>query len=523
METVRINGYDVDLSSFKMSTCGEVGYAYKDGVKKFCKKFNDPVDAVDNGTLSPKLQERRKKEFQEFTARRIAINRKLREVAGMGGNIIRPESEFEYNAHWYEITEFVPNVVSEEEVPNVIENQSEDNKLKILKIAIQSLRTVHGVGIVHADLKIPNIMLVKTASNVYASKIIDFDGAFFENDVPLEGITGTLDYFSPELALYFQHEDPEEREGIVKMITTKSDIFTMGLVLHKYLTGEFPTANRLSPQLSAAAARGYIYPWQIVRDRNNDGSMNQLKVDSTRIRHKWLVALISDMLQLDYTRRPTTTEIISAMDRRAVIVDEKWPEDNIEIDADKIKSNYAGLRRVAFKGRDGNIVHCYSLIDNDGIRTLMDVNDLKNKNLAKEKAEILPPLPDDNIIWGSKLYEECIGIKPNKSRKGFYTLTYKNGNQRHVDIPLLKMLKYATPKDTPPPPPPIIPKNKTLWESDAEKYEIIEGAQMSGITFAGRCEEEPSQHLYYIDRGNNFLQRVPLSTLVMFKLVRRKS
>ena len=44
-----------------------------------------------------------------------------------------------------------------------------------------------------------------------------------------------------------------------------------------------------------------------------------------------------------------------------------------------------------------------------------------------------------------------------------------------------------------------------------------------GITFAGRCEEEPSQHLYYIDRGNNFLQRVPLSTLVMFKLVRRKS
>lgn len=307
------------------------------------------------------------------------------------------------------------------------------------------------------------------------------------------------------------------------MLTAKSDIFALGLVFHKCLTGEFPKADRLSPQLSVSASKGYIYPWQVVRDKNEDGSMNQLKVDSEKIGYKWLVALISDMLQLDYTQRPTTTEIISTMERRAVIVDEKWPEDNIKINIDKIKEEYAGLRRVEFKDKNGNIVHCYSLIDNDGIRTLMDVNDLKNKNLAKEKAEILPPLPDDNIIWGSKLYEECIGIKPNKSRKGFYTLTYKNGNQRHVDIPLLKMLKYATPKDTPPPPPPIIPKNKTLWESDAEKYEIIEGAQMSGITFAGRCEEEPSQHLYYIDRGNNFLQRVPLSTLVMFKLVRRKS
>ena len=72
---MKIDGYDIDWDSFRMSTCGEVGYAYKDGVKKFCKRFNAPVDAIDNGTLSPQLAEKRRKEFQNFAASRTEINR----------------------------------------------------------------------------------------------------------------------------------------------------------------------------------------------------------------------------------------------------------------------------------------------------------------------------------------------------------------------------------------------------------------------------------------------------------------
>ena len=379
---MKIDGYDIDWDSFRMSTCGEVGYAYKDGVKKFCKRFNAPVDAIDNGTLSPQLAEKRRKEFQNFAASRTEINRMFRKISQLGGSIVCPESEFEYNAHWYEITELLPNIVPEEEVPGIIFRQSKEDKLMILKIVAQTLRAIHSVGMVHANLKIPNILFVKTETNFYIPKIIGFDGAFFENNVPLEGIAGTLDYLSPELALYFQYDNPEERKNIVKMLTAKSDIFALGLVFHKCLTGEFPKADRLSPQLSVSASKGYIYPWQVVRDKNEDGSMNQLKVDSEKIGYKWLVALISDMLQLDYTQRPTTTEIISTMERRAVIVDEKWPEDNIKINIDKIKEEYAGLRRVEFKDKNGNIVHCYSLIDNDGIRTLMNSDDLKKQKLA---------------------------------------------------------------------------------------------------------------------------------------------
>lgn len=523
MSKIKVNGYEIDFDSFRMSTCGEVGFAYKDGVKKFCKKFNNPVDAVDNGTSSKAAQAKNRKIFQAFTARRCRINNKLREISKSGGNIIRPEAEFVYNAHWYEITEFLPDVVPEDQVAAVIKEQTDEEKLRILKIAVQSLRTVHTAGIVHADLKLPNIMLVKTTMNTYASKIIDFDGSFFEDDVPLEGITGTIDYFSPELAAYFQHEDPEERAlRDIKRLTRKSDIFTMGLVLYKYLTGEFPQANHLSESLRQRENR-YIYPWQIVRDRNKDGSFNQLRIDSGKIKYKWLVALISDMLQLDYTKRPSTAEIISAMDRKSVTVEPEWPEDNIEFNTEKIKADYAGLKREKFTKKDGTVIRYYVLIDNDGIRHCMDANDLKKKKLAKDKAEILPPKEEDGIVWTRQLTSDYIGIQPIDDKKGFYLLTRKNGIQQRMNVEQLTMNKLANKKE-PPKQPSTSALSLSLWEEDAKKYELLEGAQTAGVSFAGRCvssEEDKRRRLYYVNRNSGKF-RVPVGTLLMYKLVKKK-
>jgi len=89
---------------------------------------------------------------------------------------------------------------------------------------------LHGIGIVHADIKPDNILLTRTASQSITAKIIDIDSSFFEGEPP-EEITGDQVYFAPETALYML--------GLADDIqpNRKIDVFALGLIFHQILTG----------------------------------------------------------------------------------------------------------------------------------------------------------------------------------------------------------------------------------------------------------------------------------------------
>ena len=100
MAETNISGYMIDLGNMESSTCGMIGVAQNADKKYFCKKFNNPVEPDDSGALSAKAIAQNRKKFEEFKRRKLRLNKTLREIAGLGGNIVFPIEETVYEHHW---------------------------------------------------------------------------------------------------------------------------------------------------------------------------------------------------------------------------------------------------------------------------------------------------------------------------------------------------------------------------------------------------------------------------------------
>jgi serine/threonine protein kinase len=90
----------------------------------------------------------------------------------------------------------------------------------------RGLGYAHEKGVVHRDLKPPNIMI----SDIGQIKILDFGIAHFHHDdniTSLGAVIGTYNYMSPEQALG-------------KKVTPASDIFSLGILFFELLTGFKP-------------------------------------------------------------------------------------------------------------------------------------------------------------------------------------------------------------------------------------------------------------------------------------------
>jgi serine/threonine protein kinase len=105
---------------------------------------------------------------------------------------------------------------------------------------------LHDLGIVHGDLKPENILIKQTMKGIPTGKLIDFDDSYFTQRPPAdrECIVGTPEYYSPELAAYLMDED-EEISG--ETLTLASDVFTLGIILCEYFTGEKPKSGTDMP------------------------------------------------------------------------------------------------------------------------------------------------------------------------------------------------------------------------------------------------------------------------------------
>jgi len=112
--------------------------------------------------------------------------------------------------------------------------------LHIVEQVARALAAAHELGITHRDIKPDNILLVNTEDGSDVVKVLDF-GIAKAREGSLEGgqrytatqtgvIIGTPQYMSPEQALGKHGDDLDGR----------SDIYSLGMVLHELLTGELP-------------------------------------------------------------------------------------------------------------------------------------------------------------------------------------------------------------------------------------------------------------------------------------------
>ena len=96
----------------------------------------------------------------------------------------------------------------------------------IAKQVCDGLAEAHRVGVVHRDLKPGNIMIDKEGN----AKIMDFGIA---RSISVKGITGAgVMIGTPE------YMSPEQVEG--KEVDTRSDIYSLGIILYEMLTGQVP-------------------------------------------------------------------------------------------------------------------------------------------------------------------------------------------------------------------------------------------------------------------------------------------
>jgi serine/threonine-protein kinase len=102
--------------------------------------------------------------------------------------------------------------------------------LPLVRQVAEALAAVHQAGLVHGDVKPHNLFLCGDRDTPQCVKLIDFGFAqLLSADTSNNGdtVTGTLEYMAPEQIL----SDP---------IDARSDIYSLGIVLFRWLTGELP-------------------------------------------------------------------------------------------------------------------------------------------------------------------------------------------------------------------------------------------------------------------------------------------
>lgn len=228
---MQIKGYEL-RGELKTTNSGfsKWGFAAKNGREYFIKEFIDPVYPVCTEFLDPDMIRHKIKICEEYEARSLCMYNKINECSD--GNLAEIEEFFREGSHYYLVMEKITGVSI-----TLIGRQSEQDKIRICKALLHCLKSLHHAGIVHADIKLDNVIFRKLPSGKITGKLIDFDNSFWESQPPApdEEILGDPVYMAPETFLMM-----EEEEG---RLTSAIDVFALGLVFHQIFTGELPQFN----------------------------------------------------------------------------------------------------------------------------------------------------------------------------------------------------------------------------------------------------------------------------------------
>lgn len=139
------------------------------------------------------------------------------------------------------------------EVSEIVGKCTSREALKVIRQILLGLAYLHDRGVVHRDIKLENCMFQSREPDSVV-KIIDFGLSGLSRVNPaspsvspsspksnVTGKTGTLLYMSPELLSSFSPSKTSRR------ITSKCDMWAVGIIAHILLTGDHPFWDRSEP------------------------------------------------------------------------------------------------------------------------------------------------------------------------------------------------------------------------------------------------------------------------------------
>lgn len=176
-------------------------------------------------------------------------------------------------------------------------------RMTLAKVLVAGIAALHEVGIVHCDLKPPNVQLLidHTIAAKFALKLIDMDFSVLADrrapwDRPDDGqgYVGSPNYFSPE-HLRFTHTPESPRP------MPASDVFSCSLILYELLSDGHPYAAD-DPEAYSRAVLSHAAKAPNLRDAFSDPSL------SSR-----LSEILHRGLSPEPAERPTAVEMQSAL------------------------------------------------------------------------------------------------------------------------------------------------------------------------------------------------------------------
>lgn len=303
-----IGGYIILQDFIVAGGMSKISFAQKGGVEYFIKEFLSPKYPIDGSPGSPTTIARKRKRCDEFELHHKKLNEAIGSKCAFGGNLVYAVDFFRYRTSYYKVTEKID--VASLSIMDISKLPLK-KILIILKTVTHSLKILHDLNIVHGDLKPDNILIKKTKTGGYTTKLIDFDNSYFSQQPPQdkEEVVGTPEYYSPELAFYIKDGETEEDR---KSLTIQSDIFALGLIFCEFLTGR----KVIYPEK-------YTYLWEAVNAKEELLFKGGAKT-------KKLNELLRLMLSHTPNDRPTIAEVFSFLkrddiDKEPIIETEKTP------------------------------------------------------------------------------------------------------------------------------------------------------------------------------------------------------
>ena len=171
----------------------------------------------------------------------------------------------------------------------------------IVRQVCSSLAEAHALGIVHRDLKPTNIHLEEVGGDADYVKVLDFGiakilhgSALDDVDITRSGqMIGTFDYMAPE-------------QMFGGAVTTRSDLYTLGVVLFEMISGERPFGD---PHSAAAMLQAIV-----TRTPPPLSTVSDAPVE--------LDAIVARCLEREAARRYASAEELSDALSRALEVDD---------------------------------------------------------------------------------------------------------------------------------------------------------------------------------------------------------
>lgn len=202
------------------------------GQTYFLKRLTSFVFDPDKGDPSSAKYQAKKKAAQKFEGRHREIMKSLEPEIPGGGNLVKPVCMFRDGGAFIKVYPYV-----DADSCAVIASEPLDVQQLFVKTLLLCVRELHHRGIVHSDLKPDNVLVFEYKAGKKVARLVDFDEAYVAGSPPTPSsrMGGDELYYSPE-QLAYKRDEITSRE-----MSTESDIFSLGIVIFKTITGGFPS------------------------------------------------------------------------------------------------------------------------------------------------------------------------------------------------------------------------------------------------------------------------------------------